>query len=86
MQRTLYFCNSPFSKILLLFLIQCVIIALHRELEARILMVRDPNMGKEKVISNFTLLHSSSTKGSKDKSIPSNNMPSWLLTNISGMH
>ncbi|QCD92435.1 Protein Networked NET [Vigna unguiculata] len=40
-------------------------------------------MGKEKVISNFTLLHSSSTKGSKDKSIPSNNMPSWLLTNIS---
>ncbi|KAG2385039.1 Kinase-interacting family protein [Vigna angularis] len=84
MQRTLYFWQQAFSKDSVVVLIQCVMIALHRGLEARILMVRDPNMGKEKVISNFTLLHSSSTKGSKDKSIPSNNMPSWLLTNISG--
>lgn len=61
-------------------------ITMYREgLEARIVMERDPNMGKEKVVSNSTL-HSSSTKGFKDKSIPNNNIPSWLLTNISGMH
>ncbi|TKY44908.1 Kinase-interacting family protein [Spatholobus suberectus] len=47
-------------------------------------MERDPNMGKEKVVSNSPLLPSS-TKGFKDKSISNNNMPSWLLTNISDL-
>ena len=50
-----------------------------------ILMERDPNMGKEKVISNSTFLPSS-TKVFKDKGISNNSMPSWLLTNISGIH
>ncbi|XP_014617696.1 kinase-interacting family protein-like isoform X1 [Glycine max] len=53
-------------------------------LEASTLMERDPNMGKEKVVSNSTLLPSS-TKGFKDKGIPNNSMPSWLLTNISDL-
>ncbi|KAK7314738.1 hypothetical protein VNO77_33266 [Canavalia gladiata] len=54
-------------------------------LKERVLIERDPNlmdMGKEKVNSNSTLVPSS-TKGLKDKSIPNNNMPSWLLTSIS---
>ncbi|RZB62084.1 Kinase-interacting family protein isoform B [Glycine soja] len=53
-------------------------------LEAMILMERDPNMGKEKVISNSTFLPSS-TKVFKDKGISNNSMPSWLLTNISDL-
>jgi hypothetical protein len=53
-------------------------------------MERGPNiiidMNKDKVISNSQLL-SSSLKGFKDKNIiTTNNMPSWLLTNISGMY
>ncbi|KAL2334334.1 hypothetical protein Fmac_015547 [Flemingia macrophylla] len=48
-------------------------------LEARVFMERDPNMGKEIVVSNSI----SSTIGFKDKSIANNNMPFWLLNNIS---
>lgn len=57
-------------------------------LRQRTLMKRGHNivevMSKEKVVSNSTLL-SSSIRGFNDKGIANNNMPSWLLTSISGM-
>ncbi|CAJ1952265.1 unnamed protein product [Sphenostylis stenocarpa] len=82
---TVHFCGHVFAEKLAEYSVTMnVIVEGHGGLEARTLMEMDPNMGKGKVISNFTLLQSS-TKGFKDKSIANNNMPSWLLTNISAM-